>query len=122
MQRVVYRPWFEWRDLRQASLLLHLCLRPDYGPLTGTEATSRSPRRPEIDRAGWFSIEEAREKILKGQAGCGHGNRVGTACHLGLPLDRPILGAAPCGTLRPLANLVVEMDPRRKPAPVSSKP
>jgi hypothetical protein len=46
MQRVVYRPWFEWRDLRPASLLLHLCLRPDYGPLTGTEVTSRSPRRP----------------------------------------------------------------------------
>jgi predicted NUDIX family NTP pyrophosphohydrolase len=23
---------------------------------------------PEIDRAGWFSIEQARQKILKGQA------------------------------------------------------
>ena len=23
---------------------------------------------PEVDRAGWFSIEEARDKIIKGQA------------------------------------------------------
>jgi predicted NUDIX family NTP pyrophosphohydrolase len=32
----------------------------------------RSGRRqefPEIDRAGWFSVEEAKAKILKGQAG-----------------------------------------------------
>ncbi|MGB7621781.1 MAG: hypothetical protein WBN92_05480, partial [Terriglobia bacterium] len=32
----------------------------------------RSGRRqefPEVDRAGWFQIEEAKAKILKGQAG-----------------------------------------------------
>jgi len=45
MQCVVYRPWFERRDLRPASLLLHLCLRPDYGPLTGAEAVAGSGAR-----------------------------------------------------------------------------
>ena len=52
MQRVVYRPWFEWRDLRPASLLLHLCLRPDYGPLTGTEPR-RAVRGARRRRRSW---------------------------------------------------------------------
>jgi len=34
----------------------------------------------------------------------------------------PIRAAAPCGSLRPLANLVVEMDPVGSTAQVSMKP
>ena len=30
--------------------------------------SGRHGKFPEVDRAGWFSIEEARDKILKGQA------------------------------------------------------
>lgn len=31
--------------------------------------SGRQKEFPEVDRAGWFTIAEAREKILKGQAG-----------------------------------------------------
>jgi len=31
--------------------------------------TGKQVEFPEVDRAGWFGIEEARQKILKGQAG-----------------------------------------------------
>jgi predicted NUDIX family NTP pyrophosphohydrolase len=31
--------------------------------------SGRYPEFPEVDRAGWFGLEEARKRILKGQAG-----------------------------------------------------
>jgi len=36
----------------------------EWPPRSGKEAAF-----PEVDRAGWFGVEEAREKILKGQLG-----------------------------------------------------
>ena len=35
---------------------------------TMTFASGGTKEFPEVDRAGWFSIAEARDKILKGQA------------------------------------------------------
>jgi predicted NUDIX family NTP pyrophosphohydrolase len=52
-------------------------MRGDFDPATVTSTTfsmewpPRSGRRqefPEVDRAAWFSLDEARAKILKGQA------------------------------------------------------
>lgn len=59
------------------KLVLAWAMRGDFDPATATSSTfsmewpPRSGRRqefPEVDRAAWFTLHEAREKILKGQA------------------------------------------------------
>jgi predicted NUDIX family NTP pyrophosphohydrolase len=38
-------------------------------PVEWPYKSGRWRRYPEVDRAGWFTVDEARKKILKGQAG-----------------------------------------------------
>ena len=53
--------WAAEGDCDPAKLVSNLC-EIEWPPRSG-----RKMEIPEVDRAGWFSMDEAREKILPGQ-------------------------------------------------------